>query len=163
MKGKMISSSKRDELIVSKIRNGTVIDHIPAGRALAVLRILGIKGSEGYRVALVMNVESKKIGRKDIVKIEDRVIDDKEASLITLIAPSATINIIRDYVVTEKRHLEVPKQIRGLIKCPNPQCITNNDVEAESRFTTISIKPLKLKCEYCEIYITEDDVIRQIL
>ncbi|BDB97347.1 aspartate carbamoyltransferase regulatory subunit [Saccharolobus caldissimus] len=159
----MMNSSKQNELIVSKIKDGTVIDHIPAGRALSVLRILGIKGDEGYRIALVMNVESKKIGRKDIVKIEGREIDEKEASLITLIAPSATINIIRNYEVVEKRKIEVPKLIRGLIKCPNPQCITNNDIEALSKFVTISVKPLKLKCVYCETYITEDDVIRQIL
>lgn len=74
----MISPTKGNELIVSKIKNGTVIDHIPAGRALSVLRILGIKGNEGFRIALVMNVESKKIGRKDIVKIEDREIDKKD-------------------------------------------------------------------------------------
>jgi aspartate carbamoyltransferase regulatory subunit len=158
-----MNSSKQNELIVSKIKDGTVIDHIPAGRALSVLRILGIKGDEGYRIALVMNVESKKIGRKDIVKIEGREIDEKEASLITLIAPSATINIIRNYEVIEKRKMEVPKLIKGLIKCPNPQCITNNDIEALSKFVTISVKPLKLKCAYCETYITEEDVIRQIL
>ncbi|MEM0303526.1 MAG: aspartate carbamoyltransferase regulatory subunit, partial [Saccharolobus sp.] len=88
----MTNVSKQEELIVSKIKDGTVIDHIPAGRALSVLKILGIKGDEGYRIALVMNVESKKIGKKDIVKIEGREIDDKEAELISLIAPSATIN-----------------------------------------------------------------------
>ncbi|MEM0016191.1 MAG: aspartate carbamoyltransferase regulatory subunit [Saccharolobus sp.] len=159
----MTNVSKQEELIVSKIKDGTVIDHIPAGRALSVLKILGIKGDEGYRIALVMNVESKKIGKKDIVKIEGREIDDKEAELISLIAPSATINIIRDYVVVEKKHIVIPKRIKGLIKCPNPQCITNNDVEAESVFVTISTKPLKLKCVYCEVYITEDDVARQIL
>ncbi len=159
----MISPTKGNELIVSKIRNGTVIDHIPAGRALSVLRILGIKGNEGFRIALVMNVESKKLGRKDIVKIEDREIDEKESSLITLIAPFATINIIRNYNVVEKRKMEIPKIVKGIVKCPNPQCITNNDVEAESKFLTISVKPLKLKCQYCETYITEDDVLRQIL
>ncbi len=151
------------ELLVSKIKNGTVIDHIPAGRALAVLKILNITGSEGLRVAIVLNVESKKIGKKDIVKIENKEINETEANLITLIAPTATINIIREYEVVEKRKLKVPKIVRGLLKCPNPQCITNNDVEAISTFETISEKPIRMKCVYCETQIDETDILKQIL
>ncbi|BCS91656.1 MULTISPECIES: aspartate carbamoyltransferase regulatory subunit [Metallosphaera] len=150
-------------LIVSKIRNGTVIDHIPAGRALAVLKVLGIKGIEGYRIALVMNAESSKMGKKDILKIEDREIEEKEAELITLIAPDATINIIKDYEVVGKRKQEIPQEVVGLLRCTNPSCITNNDVEAVTRFRTIKRKPLQLACEYCETRLTEDEVVRQIL
>lgn len=153
----------KNELIVSKIKDGTVIDHIPAGRALAVLKVLGIKGNEGLRVALVMNVESKKMKIKDIVKIDGRSISEKEAALITLIAPTATINIIKNYEVVEKRKLSVPEVIEGLLKCPNPACITNNDVEAKTRFIKETDTPLVLKCDYCETYITEEDVLRQIL
>lgn len=153
----------KDGLIVSKIKDGTVIDHIPAGRALAVLKVLGIKGNEGVRVALVMNVESKKMKIKDIVKIDGRSISEKEAALITLIAPTATINIIKDYEVVEKRKLSVPEIVESLLKCPNPNCITNNDIEAKSRFVKESNSPLILKCDYCETYITEEDVLRQIL
>jgi len=150
-------------LIVSKIKNGTVIDHIPAGRALAVLKILGIKGNEGSRVALVMNVESKKMKTKDIVKIEEREIKEKEAELITLIAPSATINIIKNYEVVGKRKIGIPDKVKGLLRCPNPSCITNNDVEAISIFTTISKNPILLRCDYCETQIGEEEVLRQIL
>ncbi|MFP3399798.1 MAG: aspartate carbamoyltransferase regulatory subunit [Acidianus sp.] len=153
----------KNGLIVSKIKNGTVIDHIPAGRALAVLNTLGIKGNEGNRVALVMNVESSKMGKKDIVKIEERELNQREVELIALIAPSATINIIRNYEVAEKRKLNLPEKIEGILKCPNPACITNNDVEARSRFIVISKLPLVLKCDYCETTLTEDEVLRQIL
>ncbi|BFH74507.1 aspartate carbamoyltransferase regulatory subunit [Sulfurisphaera javensis] len=149
------------ELIVSKIKNGTVIDHIPAGRALAVLRILKI--TEGYRIALVMNVESKKMGKKDIVKIENKEVDEKEANLITLIAPTATINIIRDYEVVEKKKLKVPEVVKGLLKCTNLTCITNNDIEAVSEFRKISEKPLKMKCVYCDTVIDENEILKQIL
>lgn len=153
----------KNGLIVSKIKDGTVIDHIPAGRALAVLKVLGIKGNEGTRVALVMNVESEKMKIKDIVKIDGRSISEKEAELITLIAPTATINIIKNYEVVEKRKLNIPEKVEGLLKCPNPSCVTNNDVEAKSRFVRESASPLVLKCDYCETYITEEDVMRQIL
>ena len=99
------------ELLVRKIREGTVIDHIPAGRALAVLRILGITGREGLRVAVVMNVESRKLGRKDIVKVEGRLLKPHEVDVVALIAPTATINIIRDYKVIEKRKVRLPRLI----------------------------------------------------
>ncbi|QKQ99554.1 aspartate carbamoyltransferase regulatory subunit [Metallosphaera tengchongensis] len=153
----------KDGLIVSKIRNGTVIDHIPAGRALAILKILGIKGVEGHRIALVMNVESSKIGRKDIVKIEERKIEEREAELITLIAPEATINIVSDYEVVEKRTQKIPEVVRGILKCTNPSCITNNDPEAVTKFRTRGRKPITLVCEYCETKLTEEEVLRQIL
>jgi aspartate carbamoyltransferase regulatory subunit len=153
----------KNGLIVSKIKNGTVIDHIPAGRALAVLRVLGIRGQEGYRIALVMNVESSKMGRKDILKIEERAIEEREAELITLIAPEATINIVKDYEVVEKRKQKVPDKITGLLRCTNPSCITNNDPEAATKFKTLRKSPIELVCEYCETRITEQEVLRQIL
>jgi len=150
-------------LTVSKIRNGTVIDHIPAGRSLAVLKVLGITGYEGLRIAILMNVESKKLGRKDIVKIEDKVVDEREASIISLIAPEATINIVRDFNVVEKRNLRLPEIIKGLLKCPNPLCVTNNDPEALSEFFKVSEKPLRLRCVYCDTYLNEADVLRQVV
>jgi len=151
------------ELVVSKIRNGTVIDHIPAGKALIVLKVLGISGNEGNRVSLVMNVESKKIGKKDIVKIEDRFLDEKETSLISLVAPTATINIIREYKVIEKRKIALPKIILDLLKCPNPSCITNNDPEAKSKFLVVKSSPLIISCIYCETRLEENEILRQVL
>ncbi|GAB6947193.1 aspartate carbamoyltransferase regulatory subunit [Vulcanisaeta sp. JCM 16161] len=142
-------SSKR-ELIISKIRDGVVIDHIPAGRALLVLRLLGITGREGFRVALVMNVESRKLGTKDIVKIEGRELTKDELNLVALVAPTATVNIIRDYEVVSKFKVAIPDVIEGLLKCKNPRCITNQQREpVRSRFRVLSREPLKLVCDYC--------------
>ncbi|MEM4752992.1 MAG: aspartate carbamoyltransferase regulatory subunit, partial [Sulfolobales archaeon] len=101
------------ELIVSKIREGTVIDHIPSGRALDVLNVLRISGKEGYRIAIVMNVESSKLNRKDIVKIEGRYLSKDETDIIALIAPTATINIIKNFEVVEKRKVSPPRVISG--------------------------------------------------
>ena len=153
-----------DSLLVRRIRNGTVIDHIPAGRALMVLRLLGIKGGEGLRVALVMNAESKKMGRKDIVKIEDRYLSKEETDKLALIAPTATINIIREFKVVEKRKVEPPLRITGILKCPNPTCITRKDNEPITpRFKRISLKPLLYQCEYCGTILDENTIIGQIV
>ncbi len=152
----------KKELIVSKIKNGTVIDHIPAGKALTVLRILGITGREGTMVAIVMNVESKKLGKKDIVKIENRELTPKETDLIALIAPTATINIVRNFTVVEKRKVVVPKIIRGLLRCPNPTCVTRVE-PVESVFETISINPLILRCAYCGSELRGEDIEQQLL
>jgi len=111
------------ELRVQKIKDGTVIDHITQGNALNVLRILGITGKEGNIVSIVMNVPSRKLGKKDIVKIEGRELNPREVNMIALIAPKATINIIRDYQVIEKRKVKLPKVIKGIVKCINPMSL----------------------------------------
>ncbi len=152
-----------EELVVRRISNGTVIDHIPAGRALKVLRILGITGEEGYMVSMVMNVYSKKLGKKDIVKVEGRELSSEEVNKIALVAPTATINIVRDYEVVEKRKVELPNRIEGIVRCVNPRCVTNAPREAvHPSFRVISKKPLKLVCEYCGEYLTEEEVIAQL-
>ncbi|MDM7913205.1 MAG: aspartate carbamoyltransferase regulatory subunit, partial [Methanotrichaceae archaeon] len=108
------------ELRVKPIKNGTVIDHIAGGQALNVLKILGISGTTDATVSVVMNVESKKLGKKDIVKVEDRELKEEEVNKIALIAPAATINIIRDYSVVEKRTVDLPDEIVGVVRCQNP-------------------------------------------
>jgi len=151
------------ELLVRKIREGTVIDHIPAGKALTVLKILGLTGEEGFTIAIVMNVESKKLGKKDIVKIEGKFLKPSEVDKIALIAPTATINIVRNYEVVTKRRVEVPNEIVNILKCINPNCITNRSGEPVSRlFKVISKKPLKLVCKYCDEMMTEGDVVKQL-
>jgi len=149
------------ELIVSKIKDGTVIDHIPAGKAFEVLRVLGIKGSEGLRIAIVINADSTRFGRKDIVKIEGRFLSKEETAIIALIAPTATINIIRNYEVVEKRKVSPPKIISGLIKCPNATCITRH----EGILTTFELLSgeLRAKCIYCGMEIPYDEFIDIIL
>ena len=151
-----------EELVVRKIKDGTVIDHIPAGQALNVLRIMGIKGFEGNRIAIVMNVESRKIGKKDIVKIENREIAPEEINKIALIAPNATINIIRDYKVIKKEKVVLPEKIKNIVKCINPTCITNQERESiVSSFRLVSKNPIILLCEYCERYLLQEDIIKQ--
>ena len=148
---------------MSKIAEGTVIDHIDAGRALYVLRILGLTGSEGLTIAIVMNVPSQKLGKKDIVKVEGVTLRGDQVSKIALIAPSATINIIKNYEVVEKVKVAVPTMIEGLLKCVNPNCITNQANEpVKSRFRVISVRPLRLYCEYCGAELNHEDVVAQL-
>ncbi len=150
-------------MLVRKIRNGTVIDHVPAGRALLVLKILGITGREGYRVAVVMNVESRKLGKKDIVKIEDRFMDPGEVDKIALVAPTATINIVKDYNIIEKRKVEAPKELYGIINCINPTCITRKPREPVTpRFKRIPGGKLRYQCVYCGTIIEEEEILSQL-
>jgi len=135
---------------VTPIRNGTVIDHIKVGMALKVLKIIGIKGENSQStVSVLLRVPSKQNEWKDIVKIEDRELDPKELSKIALISPSATINIIRDYNVAEKFNVEVPDIVKGIVRCQNPGCITNQSEPIEPEFVVESKKPLTLRCIYC--------------
>jgi aspartate carbamoyltransferase regulatory subunit len=140
------------ELRVSKIRNGTVIDHVTAGQALNVLAILGIDGESGESVSVGMNVPSGRLGHKDILKIEDRELSQSEVDVLSLIAPEATINIVREYEVVEKNRVERPDQVVGVLSCPNHNCITNEDEPVESRFRVI---PEGLRCAYCATFIRE--------
>ncbi|RLF46477.1 MAG: aspartate carbamoyltransferase regulatory subunit [Thermoplasmata archaeon] len=138
------------ELKIQPIKNGTVIDHITPGNALKVLKILKIpENVSDSIVSAVMNVESKR-GRKDIVKIENRELKASEVDKIALIAPNATINIIRNYEVAEKHHVVVPDEIVGIVKCANPNCISNSKEPIQPRFIVKSREPLRIKCFYCE-------------
>ncbi len=139
-----------ETLIIRSIRNGTVIDHISPGSALQVLKILNLPSPHSSSpISVVMNVGSP--GRlKDIVKIEDRELDQTELDKISLISPSATINIIEDFRVKEKRKVHLPKEIVGILRCQNPSCITNRGEPVNGRFRLYTREPLKLKCAYCE-------------
>ncbi|MEM1623873.1 MAG: aspartate carbamoyltransferase regulatory subunit [Sulfolobales archaeon] len=137
-------------LTVSKIKSGTVIDHIPSGKAIEVLRLLGVTGREGYRVAILMNVESQKLGRKDIIKMEGKFLDAKELNLIALVAPTATINIIEDFEVKKKFRVVVPDVVEEVLKCPNPTCITNKEREPiKPIHKKVREHPLEFQCLYC--------------
>jgi aspartate carbamoyltransferase regulatory subunit len=137
------------ELKVTPIKDGTVIDHITPGHALKVLHVLKIPETTSSVVSILMNVNGKS-GKKDIVKIENRELDPKELDKIALIAPKATINIIRDYEVVKKHIVEIPDEVVGISKCPNPTCISNAREPVESRFHVISKDPPRIKCYYCE-------------
>ena len=141
---------KKKELKIPLIKDGTVIDHITAGQAVKVLHILGIpEKTLDSIVSVAMNVRSK-IGKKDIVKVENRELKPEEVNKIALIAPKATINIIRDYEVAKKYKVDLPEEIVGIVRCPNPNCISNTKEPVESRFRVISKDPIRIKCCYCE-------------
>ncbi|WP_135534426.1 MULTISPECIES: aspartate carbamoyltransferase regulatory subunit [Halostella] len=140
------------ELRVSKIRDGTVIDHVPGGQALNVLVILDIDGTGGEQVSIGMNVPSDRLGRKDIVKVEGRELSQDEVDVLSLIAPDATINIVRDYEVIDKHRLERPDHVRGVLSCPNRNCITTDEEPVDSKFEVL---PDGVRCEYCETIIRE--------
>ncbi len=150
-------------LKVAKIKEGTVIDHITAGYALTVLKILRITGQEGFIVSVAMNVPSGKLGRKDVVKIEGRELSPEEVDRIALVAPRATINIIRNYEVVEKRRVKLPKVIKNIVKCVNPACITNSREPVEPKFYVVSEEPLRLKCHYCGRIMERSDVLACLL
>jgi aspartate carbamoyltransferase regulatory subunit len=146
----------KKELKVVPIKNGTVIDHIAAGQALNVLKILGIDAGTDAALSVAMNVRSKQMGRKDIVKVENRELKPEEVDKIALIAPQATINIIRDLEVVEKHKVYLPKFIEGIIRCANPNCISNVGREQViSKFVTVSEDPLRFRCFYCERMIED--------
>jgi aspartate carbamoyltransferase regulatory subunit len=142
------------EMRVRRIEHGTVIDHITAGQALNVLRILGVSGTTSAVVSVAMNVPSGAIGSKDIVKVENRELEEKEVDRISLIAPNATINIIRDFEVIEKYRVDLPERLEGVVKCSNPNCISNTNEPVISKFL-VNKKPVELRCIYCDHVISE--------
>jgi len=150
-------------LRVSKIKDGTVIDHITAGHALNVLKILGITDHVSGIVTVGMNVPSKTLGLKDMVKIEGRELKSEEVDKIALLAPHASINIIRNYKVVDKQRVRLPNIIREAVKCANPACISNSKEPVKSTFYVDSKEPLRLRCHYCGCgYIMEkQDIPKQ--
>jgi aspartate carbamoyltransferase regulatory subunit len=150
------------ELRVKPIVNGTVIDHITAGQALNVLKILGISSHTKSIVSVLMNVPSVAQGAKDVVKVEGRELDPEEVDTIALIAPKSTINIIRNYEVVEKYRVDMPKAVIGLIKCGNPNCISNTNEPVSSKFFVESEDPVLLRCSYCE-FVLEYDIAEHLL
>lgn len=158
----MGESSTDTKIRIVKIRDGTVIDHIRAGKALEVLKILGITGKDGNVVTLAMNISSSRIGSKDIVKVEHRKLGSAEVARIALVAPEATINLIEDSKVIEKTRVELPDTISNVIVCTNPRCITNKEREPISpRYEVTSKDPIQLKCLYCWTHVEEEDIISQ--
>jgi aspartate carbamoyltransferase regulatory subunit len=145
--------SDDQSLRVSKIHNGTVIDHIAGGQALNVLAILGIDGIEGEPISIVMNTPSDRLGKKDIIKVEGKELTDEEVDVLSLIAPAATINIIRDYDVVDKRRVTSPDEVRGVLECPNHNCITTENEPVQSHFEVLEDG---VRCTYCDTIIREN-------
>jgi aspartate carbamoyltransferase regulatory subunit len=138
----------KKQLQVSAIKDGTVIDHIPAKSLFKVISILGLDKIE-TPITFGTNLESKRLGRKAIVKIADVFFHENEINKIALVAPDAKLNIIKDYEVIEKKVVTVPEVIVGIAKCFNPSCITNHEA-IQTKFYVISKKTVTLRCHYCE-------------
>jgi aspartate carbamoyltransferase regulatory subunit len=146
------------EFKVFKIKNGTVIDHIPASYAMKVIELLGHK-NEGL-IAIGMNLDSKKMGKKDLIKYENKFLEKKETDKLALIAPGATINIIKDGKVIEKRKINLPDNLINIVKCPNPNCISTIE-NIETKFIKIDEKERSFKCFYCErVFSISTDMIK---
>ena len=139
----------RKELVVSALENGTVLDHIPAENVYKALNILNLKGIEN-QITIGINLNSKQNGKKGIIKIADMFFEDNELNKLALLAPEATVNVIRDFKVVEKKKVELPKEIFGIAKCRNPKCVTNHQ-PITTRFT-VNVKgnETSLLCHYCE-------------
>ena len=150
-KQKVIIMGKDEGLKVKKIENGTVIDHIPGGKALLILRIIRADEGDGTLLILV-NVQSRRFSKKDIIKIEDGKLSQKEIGAISLIAPEAKINIIRNFRIVKKLKVKLPEFIEGIAKCANDGCITNTNEPVSSRFRVLKEdgKDPILRCDYCE-------------
>ncbi len=147
------------DLRVSKIKEGTVIDHISAGYALDVIKILDITGHERRIITIAINIPSKNFSAKDIVKIEGRELNSQEVNRIALVAPRASINIIKNYSVVKKLEVKLPKIIEGIIKCINPSCISNSNEPITPKFYVKTEDPLILKCHYCSYILEKSDVL----
>jgi aspartate carbamoyltransferase regulatory subunit len=155
----MDSTNKKLKLKVSAIKEGTVIDHIPAKNLFKVISILGLDKIKN-QITFGTNLESHKLGAKAIIKVSNKFFKDNEINKIALIAPHAKLNIIRDYEVVEKRIVEIPDSIKGIVKCFNPKCITNNET-ITTCFKLVAKEPVALKCSYCE-KITSEEQIRMV-
>lgn len=135
------------ELAVAALENGTVIDHIPADALFKCVSILGL-ATTGHRLTIGNNLDSMRLGLKGIIKVADTFFPDADLNRIALIAPSAVVNIVRNYEVVEKRHVELPHAIRGIVKCDNPKCITNHE-PMSTLFEVVDDKPGFIRCHYC--------------
>ncbi len=145
------------ELKVSAIKNGTVLDHIPTNQLFKVISILGLKDCQN-QITFGMNLDSKLLGKKAIIKVADRFFEETEINKVALVAPDAKINIIKDFEVVEKKVLRVPDEITGIVKCANPKCITNHQPITTKFTTTYEDSTLKLHCRYCEKNTSSDNL-----
>ena len=138
----------RKELKVSAIENGTVIDHVPSASVFQVIKILNLTEYQN-QLLIATNLDSQKMGKKGIIKVSNKFFKSDEINKIALVAPTATLIIIKNFEVIEKKNVEVPDVAENIVKCFNPNCITNNE-EISTRFTVLDKKDLKLRCHYCE-------------
>jgi aspartate carbamoyltransferase regulatory subunit len=147
---------EQKELKVNAIKNGTVIDHIPADNLFKVISILGLDSFDN-QMTFGTNLDSSKLGKKSIIKVADKYFEDDEINKIALVAPQAKLNIIRDFEVVEKRIVTIPDEVVGYVKCFNPKCVTNHQ-PITTKFCVVNKQPLEFKCHYCEKITLENQM-----
>ncbi|WP_407951569.1 aspartate carbamoyltransferase regulatory subunit [Phocaeicola oris] len=148
--------NKKQELQVAALENGTVIDHIPCDKVFTVVNLLGLQDSDS-KITIGNNLNSKKLGKKGLIKVADRFFTNEEISRISVVAPSVKLNIIRNYEVIEKKTVEMPEELHGIVKCANPKCITNNE-PMMTIFHVVDKEQRLYKCHYCEKEQSLDDM-----
>lgn len=139
---------EKNKMLVAAIQNGTVIDHIPSEKTYQVATLLELDQMTNP-VTIGYNLRSKKLGSKGIIKIEDKFFSDEEISRLSVVAPNIVLNIIHDYEVVEKKTATTPDVLKGIVKCNNPKCITNNEPML-TIFHAIDKEQGVLRCHYCE-------------
>ena len=140
---------KREEMMVAAIENGTVIDHIPSSKLFEVVSLLHLEAIRGSSIMVGYNLKSKKMGHKSIIKVSDKYFSDAELNQLSVVAPNVTLCIIRDYEVVEKKKVALPEEIRGIVRCANPKCITNNEPMTTLFHVTDRERGI-IRCHYCE-------------
>ena len=151
-----MNDKNKKELAVAALENGTVIDHIPSDSLFKVVDLLGIQSLE-ENVTIGNNIDSKKYGKKGIIKVANVTFPEATLNRIAIAAPNAVINIIKNYEVVEKHKVSLPDDIYGIVKCTNPKCITNNE-PMRTHFHVIDRENMVLKCHYCERTENKDKI-----
>lgn len=148
--------NEKKELQVAALENGTVIDHIPSDKVFTVVSLLDLQNTDG-NITIGNNFESKKLAKKGIIKVADRFFTDEEVSRLSVVAPNIKLNIIRHYEVVEKKQIVMPDELKGIVKCNNPKCITNNE-PMQTWFHVVDKEQGILKCHYCEKEQQKDNI-----
>ena len=147
----------KQALMVAALKNGTVIDHSPSEKLFTVVNLLKLDQMDS-KITIGYNLQSKRLGKKGIIKIADKFFDDEEINRISVVAPHVRLNIIRDYEVVQKREVDMPDVLRSIVKCANPKCITNNE-PMSTYFHVIEKELCIIKCHYCEKEQTKKDIV----
>jgi aspartate carbamoyltransferase regulatory subunit len=146
---------KKVERKIPAIKDGSVIDHIPSRETFRIMRILNPQEFT-HPITVTLNLKSNKIGKKGVIKIDNRFLTKKEVNKIAILAPNATVSIIKDYSIEEKINVKIPTELVGIINCSNPSCVTNKE-EITTNFKVMRKDPLEVKCLYCEKVYEKDE------
>ena len=144
-------------LMIEALENGTVIDHIPAGQALRLIDLLRLKNSR-HAITVGLNLESKRLGKKDILKISGRYLTEKESAEVAVFAPDARVNIVKNYEIVEKHRSALPEQLHKILVCPNPRCISNAEAINSHFHVEAERGEIHLCCHYCEGVFSRADI-----